>query len=200
MPTGYTESIANGISFKEFALQCSRAFGAMVSLRDEPWDTPIPEKFEVTDYHLKEIEKVQKEIHALESLTSNERTQMRLKELEEANISYEKTKKAYSELREKYQKMLAEVLKWVPPSDSHTELKIFMVKQIQDSMKYDCPPEPYHKKKELEELLEDSVWFSAKLTNLNWYLDYHREAYRKEVESTNKRNTWLKLLRDSLPE
>jgi hypothetical protein len=32
MPTGYTSAIADGIEFKDFALRCARAFGALVEL------------------------------------------------------------------------------------------------------------------------------------------------------------------------
>lgn len=47
MPTGYTSGVAVGkvTDFREFALQCARAFGACISLSDESSDTPIPEEF-----------------------------------------------------------------------------------------------------------------------------------------------------------
>lgn len=33
MPTGYTAAIADGIDFKTFAMNCTRALGACVTLR-----------------------------------------------------------------------------------------------------------------------------------------------------------------------
>lgn len=45
MPTGYTAAIKYGITFKEFALDCARNFGACISMRDEPRETPIPDEF-----------------------------------------------------------------------------------------------------------------------------------------------------------
>lgn len=36
MPTGYTADIKDGIDFKTYAMNCARAFGACVMLRDEP--------------------------------------------------------------------------------------------------------------------------------------------------------------------
>lgn len=54
MPTIYTSDIRDGISFKTFALNCARAFGACVEIRDEPGGgEKIPEAFKASDYHLK---------------------------------------------------------------------------------------------------------------------------------------------------
>ena len=43
MPTGYTSDLYEGknISFTEFALQCSRAFGATIDQRDDGRDAPL---------------------------------------------------------------------------------------------------------------------------------------------------------------
>jgi hypothetical protein len=55
MTTGYTAAIANDITFNDFAMRCARAMGALVMMRDEPFDAPIPERFEPSDYHIKKI-------------------------------------------------------------------------------------------------------------------------------------------------
>ena len=57
MPTGYTLELYDGkdITFEEFVLKCARAFGALINMRDEPRDAPIPERFEPSYYHLKEL-------------------------------------------------------------------------------------------------------------------------------------------------
>ena len=57
MPTGYTASVADGrvTEFAPFALQCARAMGALIMMRDEPHDAPIPERFEASDYYSKSL-------------------------------------------------------------------------------------------------------------------------------------------------
>ena len=45
MPTGYTAGILEGETFEQYALQCAKAFGALVMMRDEPSDAPIPDQF-----------------------------------------------------------------------------------------------------------------------------------------------------------
>lgn len=54
MPTGYTNRIQNGeiTEFKDFALACARAFGALISMRDDALDAPMPaEILPDTKYH-----------------------------------------------------------------------------------------------------------------------------------------------------
>lgn len=63
MPTGYTADIQNDITFQQFALNCACAFGACISLRDEPAGTQIQEVFEPDiKYYDKNIEKKIKRI------------------------------------------------------------------------------------------------------------------------------------------
>src|SRR6056297_1005549 len=59
MPTGYTHQIKDGISFEKYALGCARAFGATISMRDDPPDAEIPEKFDESDHHLEKIKEAQ---------------------------------------------------------------------------------------------------------------------------------------------
>ena len=72
MPTGYTAGILDGTTkdFKQFAKHCSRAF--IVHLRDEPIDSEY-KKREVSDYHIKEIEKAKAELKQADSLSDEER-------------------------------------------------------------------------------------------------------------------------------
>lgn len=51
MPTGYTADLHDGkdVTFDQFVKQCARGMGALVTLRDAPWDAPLPERFEPSD-------------------------------------------------------------------------------------------------------------------------------------------------------
>lgn len=43
MPTGYTADLMEkGMEFKPFVLQCARAFGALITMRDDSLDAPSP--------------------------------------------------------------------------------------------------------------------------------------------------------------
>ncbi len=58
MPTGYTAAVQNGTvtRFADFAMNCARAFGALVELRDE-MDAPIPDTFKPSTHHSESLKK-----------------------------------------------------------------------------------------------------------------------------------------------
>lgn len=58
MPTAYTSFVADNenFTFPEFAMLCAREFGALASMRDEPLDAPVPERFEPDDFYRKQYE------------------------------------------------------------------------------------------------------------------------------------------------
>lgn len=64
MPTGYTAPIYEGkqITFPEFAMQCARAFGALIDMRDDPMDSPIPDAFVPDTYHARELVKAREQL------------------------------------------------------------------------------------------------------------------------------------------
>lgn len=72
MATGYTCDVSDGkiTTLRDFALRCARAFGALITMRDEPFDAPIPEKFEPhTDYHDKAIREAREQLEKLSAMS-----------------------------------------------------------------------------------------------------------------------------------
>lgn len=59
MPTGYTEAVQSGevTEFRDFALRCARAMGALIMMRDDPMDAPIPDEFKPSDWNRKQLDK-----------------------------------------------------------------------------------------------------------------------------------------------
>ena len=62
MPTGYTAYVQEGATFEEFVWRCARNFGALVTMRDEPTDVPVPDAFTPSKYHLEQIAVLEQEI------------------------------------------------------------------------------------------------------------------------------------------
>ena len=73
MPTGYTADLYDGkdVSFEDFTLNCARAFGALVSLRDEP-DAEIPDEFKVDEFYVKRFEKAKEELEKAKQITDED--------------------------------------------------------------------------------------------------------------------------------
>lgn len=94
MPTGYTASVQDGkiTEFRDFAMQCARAFGATITMRDDPSDAPIPEAFEPENYNAKRLIEAQEEIARLNAMTDDEKA---AKEIREAREEERRRSKAY---------------------------------------------------------------------------------------------------------
>jgi len=194
MPTGYTLDLYDGkdLTFEEFALKCARAFGALISMRDKLIDAPIPEKFEPSDYHLKELEKAKKRLEEIKGWDEEKAEQEAERAYKEALKKREETIKKNELIRKRYEDMLLEVQKWKPPTPDHEGLKKFMIQQLEESIEFDCfiPEMPQYLSG--EEFREQQI---KKALN---DIEYHGKEYVEEVNRVYEKNKWLFLLRESL--
>jgi hypothetical protein len=194
MPTGYTAPIKDGITFEQYALGCARAFGALILMRDDPADAPIPERFEPSDYNRKALEDARAELARLDAMSlvdaASAAESAYVAEVDRCN----ERRREYIDLRNKYNAMLAQVVKWEPPTPDHVNYKQFMIDQIRESIDWDCN-EKYITE---PERLTGSQWLAKQITEARRMVAYHEKAYAEEVERTNDRNAWIRALRDSL--
>lgn len=191
MPTGYTDNIKEGITFKDFALQCSRSFDALINMRDELFDAPIKYS-EPSDYNKKQIERLRTELDKLCALSTGEIEQLHDKEYTKELLSWESNKLQIEKLLSKYNIMIKNVRKWIPPTKEHDGLKKFMIEQIEESIRFDCTIYDKPQKTNV------GLWFSEKKESLQKSIDYNIGEDIKEIQRTNKRNQWIKKLIDSL--
>ncbi len=196
MPTGYTEKIKDGISFEEFALSCARQFGACVSMRDDPMDMPIPDKFEPSDWHKKALLSERRKLYRLNRMTVEQATTKALREYRQEVERREKSKKRNKLVISSYREMLRQVEAWIPPTPDHVELKKFMIQQITDSIDHDDMSGYYEDNPPI--LLSGTDWLELRRKDITNSIDYHKIEYAKEVDSTNGRSEWVKSLRNSL--
>lgn len=194
MPTGYTAAIADGISFEQYVWNCARAFGALVLMRDEPANAPIPDRFEESSYYAKQIPETRAALEALDRMSETEREAAAKKSYEDALASHRKYAAEKATLRMQYEDMLARVEAWQPPTPDHVELRKFMADQIRQSIDFDCTvhsPEP--------QLQTAAQWLGDQVRSLQWTLEYSLKSAREERERTENRNAWIKALRESVP-
>ncbi|MED1789090.1 hypothetical protein P4V47_16630 [Brevibacillus laterosporus] len=200
MPTGYTSSIYDGenVSVKEYISTCARAFGAYVLVRDEPLNKKVPDEFLPSPYHKKQLEKAKTDLEKFSAMTLEEAEliigEEHKKEVERKSNVYTKQ----LDLSNRYKKMLEEVREWQPPTKEHSTLKAFCVKQLVDSLNYDCTS--------LEKIFNETVkptpeeWLHKRVNSCLADIEYHLKKWEEEIEQTNKRNLWIKQLNDSLDE
>jgi hypothetical protein len=195
MPTGYTHDVAEGkvTTLRDFALRCSRAFGATITMRDDPTDAPIPERFDPSDYHQQRIAEARAELARLDSATPAEIEAMAAAEKDETEVRYAGYREKDRRTRERYDAMQSAVLGWDVPAELH-ELRNFMLEQIARSREFDChdwttPP-----------CLLGEKWAAGKRAKLHSDIAYHKREHAKEVERVEGRNRWLAALRSALPD
>lgn len=196
MPTGYTAKIKDGITFKEFAWGCARAFGALVMMRDDPSDAPIPEKFEPSDHHSKKIAEERARTKELLKFSVKRCDLEATKAHAQAVASNGAALKDCSAQRVKYDAMLDQVKAWVPPTPDHQGMKDFMIQQITDSVKFDCSESYYHDN--APKNIGGAAWREKQLAESARSITYHLEGHEKEVTLANQRNKWIADLRKSL--
>lgn len=195
MPTGYTAKIANGISFREFALDCARQFGACVTIRDAPGGgEAIPDKFEESSFYSRSLNEAKARLRELQEMSSADIRAAAEKANADAAESVEWARRRSEELRSKYTAMLAEVDAWTPPTADHAEMKRFMRKQIETSIKFDCYDVGPAK------ILDAADWYAAEMQRAMRDVQYYADEAVKEHDRVAGRNAWIAALRQSLPE
>ncbi|MDP3869142.1 hypothetical protein [Phenylobacterium sp.] len=197
MPTGYTSDVADGkvTDLRTFALRCARGMGACIMMRDDPWDAPIPERFEPsTTYYDKALAEARAELDALMKMTPADCLAAQHAEREKeiaANIEYRAGKTAQ---RDRYEAMLAQVEAWETDAEG---IKDFMLEQLRSSINFDCGRdyEPTH-----PEIIDSGEWRRERMERLAQQIGRHEAERAKEVARTEGRNQWIAALRASLPE
>jgi len=195
MPTGYTYNIKDGITFEQYALQCARAFYALLSMKDEQDDMPIPEEFKESDYHKKEIDKIKEKLKMVKESSSGEIQIFIDDEYNESILQNQKYIKEAKDLQEKYDKMLIEIQSWNPPTKDHEDLKKFMIQQIVIS--YSECDYRYYENKNIIKLSVDQYRYNKEKELLE-DIDYYMKKWKEETERIQMSNKWIRDLKKSL--
>ena len=170
-------------------MKCARVFGALITIRDEPLDAPIPKEFQLSDYHLRELEKARQRLKEGKNWDEEWAEKEAEKAYQEAVRIRNEIITRQTQLRQRYEKMLAQVEAWIPPTPDHRELKQFMIEQLKRSIEFDCghiPDEPQR--------LTGAEYKRQQLEEAQRAVDYYEEKVSR-VKETNK---WLQALRESL--
>lgn len=193
MPTGYTYKIKDGISFKDFALDCARAFGALAHMRENQ-DAPIPDEIIPSEYHKTALEKANAELIRFQSMTLEAAENLCQLQYDAEVKRIAAANKEDADLKIKYESMLSEVEKWEPPIEGLIGLKKFMIEQIKSSIGHDCgfirdvPVKKY-----------PTIFTLDSITQASEDIKYHTNEYAAEVARCKEKTEWIQQLKKSLP-
>jgi hypothetical protein len=195
MPTGYTADVADGkvTDLEPFILQCARGMGALIMMRDEPSNAPIPERFEPSDYHTKKLTELRAERDRLRNLSPKDVEAEATAELAQYEADKARAKQENTERRNRYNGMIAQVVQWEGAPEG---IKEFALEQLRRGRDFDCPtPFRYYRD---PPLADGSEWRASKLEKLAKDIKYHAAEEGKEKARAEGRNAWLAQLRLSL--
>lgn len=196
MPTGYTADITEkNITFQQYAMNCARAFGALILMRDEPMDAPIPAKFEPDTHYVKCYKGAIAETARLSRMTPKQQDAFGAAKKAEAVKSAKEWLARAAADNAKYAAMREQVQAWEPPTQDHVELKSFMLQQIDIS----TSDTSYAKQHVAEcEASTPNSYYRSALDTQERNIKYYGEQLEKEKERATGRTEWVQQLRKSL--
>jgi hypothetical protein len=194
MPTGYTYGIEDGTitDFRTFALMCARAFGPCVMQREDHLKV-LPVHRVPSSYYENRLKQVQRELTTLKEIPIEQAEKKAMEEYAASVRRYEDEAAKEEEVNARYDKMLAEVYAWEPPTPDHENLKKFMIQQLEDSKhKY------YSQGHGRPEKLSGEEWLQVKVEMLTKDIEYCVKYYDEELDRCEKSNNWIDALYDNL--
>lgn len=195
MTTGYTAAVMEGkATFGQFVWHCARAFGALIEMREEPKEAPIP-VFEPSPYYLEQKKQNEKELARLEAMgpAALERHVDGLRR--ETRLENAKRAAEHAQKLQRYESMLAQVRDWTPPTPDHEGLRKFMTEQLTSSIEFDCGSGPYVS----QEIEDANAWREKRAEALRDSIRRSEERYQEEVTGVATRNDWVASLKASVP-
>lgn len=199
MPTGFTSDINAGTTFAQFAIACARAFGACITMRDDPHDAPIPEEFTPDPYYTKSIEDDERRLAELRAMSDADKERGALEAYQAACRHHAEAAAKSEALERNYRRILDEVRRWKPPTVEHRGLKDFMIQQLEESIRFDChTPEEMAKYYPQPKRQLPGDWWDAQILEAERSLARSKKSLQGEQERAAGRTAWVKALRESL--
>lgn len=194
MATGYTYDVVEGklTDFKAFALRCAHAFGALITLKEESMDCPIPE-FKPEPYYEAHLAEAKNELSKLRAMTPADCEAMALQAYREVQAGLQKSYEESLVVRDRLLAMRSKAADWRPPTSEHQGLKDFMIQQLDDTLKWEGNPKiPEVQKK------TGAEWLAVRVESAERDIQYYTQERDKEIKRCDERNRWVKELRASL--
>jgi len=195
MPTGYTAAVSDGeiTELAPFVMRLARGMGALIMMRDDDWDAPIPEAFKPSTYNADKLSDARAERDRLRAMTMAECTAAAQAEAITFDLELDAAKNAHREKRERYADMIDKVEAW---EDAPEGIKEFGLQQLRESMEFDCrEPFTYWRERPSE---DGATWKAERLAKVERDIMYHAKSQAEEEARTEGRNAWLAQLRQSL--
>lgn len=199
MPSGYTAKLYEGKpqEFSDFALNCARAIGYAVLMKDDGTGPVTVEGVKGdTEYHKTSILQAgmrMGEITAMSDVQLDERARTQYTKRLKQHLRSNQEGRV---LRSRYLNMLSQVEAWSPPTPDHEHLKDHMTDQLKTSISFDCPSrDPFEGH---PVLLSAEEFRQQELGLAQRGFDHNISFFTEQVESNLRRVLWVEQLQASL--
>lgn len=197
MPTGYTAVLLSNpeTTFEQWALLCARAFGALVTMRDDSMDAEIPEELKPSTYAGEQAEASKIKYQKLLQMDPAAQQEHGAARRREAIAAIQRSISSNTAENNTLNAMLARVMQWEPPTKEHKGMKDFMMEQLRISKHNNEWSESELQRLETKLPIEFYVDdLQSELRSISFY----EKSQHEENARTASRNKWLRDLRDSL--
>lgn len=195
MPTGYTAALYEGEqTAQDFLLRLARGMGFAVTMRDEPADKPLPEKFTPAQYYIEAVEEAKAGHAALLAQTPEQIEAQCSKAYADALDYYESELQRRAGIKARYEQMLAQIRGWQPTHEATIGLKRFALEQLelsQSDYSTDWLKAP--------EQVTPEEYFDREMKSALRKLERAAKDLVEENERVRRRNEALAALRAELP-
>lgn len=194
MPTGYTAKVAEGTvtELEPFALQLARGMGALVVMRDEPWDAPIPDKLPYSDYYEKKLDECERELDRVEAMSTTDAALAQSEEIEKATEYRATYQQNMHDKEKRYTDMITKVKAWEGAPEG---IKKFALDQLNESLKFDCG---FNYVPSIPVRIAPEVYLANKVADARAEFFRAQTNLKEEVERVDQANLWIKQLKESL--
>lgn len=140
MPTGYTYAVQEGkvTTLDDFAQSCARAFLWQARDSEEKDLRRLVQSSHDKEYYERQVEQTTKEFKHLMTLSDEQWLDVYTVATEEHEAEQDERIARKMAEKARYESMIEKVRQWIPPSFEHEDLKDFMLKQLEDSLSFDC--------------------------------------------------------------
>lgn len=195
MPTGYTAKLADGEqSIQDFMKGLARGMGFCVTLRDEPWDAPLPTELQPSTWNAEKLAGARARMDELNSVSDQEAQELAHQAYIEEHDRWLADSQRQTAQADRYRAMIEVLEEWKPTHHAMKGMRDFGLQQIRESLQFDCGgyglPEPVEKSGE--------DWLAEEIRKAQRDIDYYAAEHAKEVERTNGRNDALRALHAEL--
>ncbi len=195
MPTGYTYPIIEkNIGFREFALECAKAF--CIESRDT---NELPTEIKASTWSGEQLQEYVKEFEDIKLMTDRECQKAALEDRARRILSIKESRASTKAADDKILAMIESVKKFKPPTKNHLKYKEFMLEQLTTSLSGGMTEERYNlEEKQLENPPSGKKWRAEKMKSIKWHIRYHKKEQKKDDRNAKIGNRWLKQLRDAV--